>query len=70
MADSSLLNDYEPNITRNDPTPQPVDIHVFIVVDPSEPLDPPAHDDTMFIFIKTLQAYTVITFPIAVLTTK
>ena len=62
MADSLLLNNYEPDIKRNNPTPQYVDTHVFIVVDPSDPLDPPAHDDTTLIFIKTLHAHHFITF--------
>ena len=52
MADYPLLNDYEPDIKLNSPTLQPDDKPVRIVVDPSNPLDPPAYDDTTLVLIK------------------
>ena len=70
MADYPLLNDYAPDIKLNNPTPHPNATPVHIVVDPSDPLDSPVHDDTTLVFIKTLQADTVVAFPIAVHVTK
>ena len=52
VADYSLLNDYVPDINLNNPTSQPDDTPVLIIVDPSYPLDPPAHDDSTLVFIK------------------
>ena len=42
MADPPLLNDYDPDVKLNKLTPYPDDIPVFIVIDPPDPLDPPA----------------------------
>ena len=70
MADSPLLNDYELNIKVNNSTPQPINTHVLIVIDQPDSLDYPVSNDATLVLIKTLQADTVITFTIAVLTIK
>ena len=72
MADPPLLNDYEHDIKLNNPTPQSDDSPVLIVIDPPDPLDlldPPVPYDTTIVLIETLQADTVITFSITILTT-
>ena len=67
MTDLLLLNDYNPDVNLNKPTPQPDDIPVFIVTDSPNPLDPPAPNDTTLVVIITLH---IINFSIVVLTTK
>ena len=52
MADSPLLNYYEPDIELNNPTRQPADTSILIAIYSLDPLDPPAHDKTTLVFIK------------------
>ena len=47
MDDPPLLNDYDPDVKLNKLTPHPDDIPVSIVIDPRDPLDPPAPSDTL-----------------------